>query len=239
MSPRGVLIAFAIVILGGISALVVRAETLDRPLLGTIGVENVAAVGTLTPGSAGCQGPVELEAGADAATWVLNTRDRPGPPLRLEARAAGSARVIAASRVAPGYGNGPKTVPFVDAPTGQLVDLCLVNDGRTPVDIYGAPGTGTNITNDTSSLSVNGKPVNADAFLTFPAPRGETLADQLPDVPRRASAWLPSPLGEWWVVLLLLGGLVVAVTACALALSQAVRSDAPDAGSVRAGESEA
>lgn len=234
MSPTArALAAFAVVFAVGLGALVQNGLTEKRALEDALGVHVSERVATLVQGSEACQGPVEFD--AERFTLVFNTLMRPGPALEASYKLSPRGNPIRRVRVPPGYRDGPKTIELGRPPRDRLVHVCVRNLETRLVEVYGTlpvarfdqsvlGAQAGRYIHDTSELRVDGRVVEGDAFLEFPAERPFSLLSELPDAARHAAAWVPAPLGTWWILLLLTG----VVGGGAAALGAAVRRAAAD-----------
>lgn len=187
---RSAAVGFAAVFVVGLVALV--AVSLDRQssLVYSLGVKPAIPAATLTTGARACQAPVRVPRGAafDRVGFLLGTSAQPGPPVRVEVLDAGSGRRLAAGRLPAGYSDFDALDPHehvvevgrvkTDAP----LELCLINDGRQPVNVIGQSGIASPPTVGTRS----GAPLETD--LTFNLRAGnQPLLALLPDIADRAA----------------------------------------------------
>ncbi len=235
MRRSGVIALLATLLVGGV-VLTIAAGKDRPPLADSLGVQVQEPVATLRPGSEACQGPLQVAKGVRVLRWVFNTgaAEKPGPPLKLEVRRRGT--VLRQATVPAGYHGIVDVGLKRPIPDDRLVTLCVHNEGQRAVSIYGSDpaGTGPLLTpgagrygNSTSALSVDGRTVTGDAFIDFPSSGSSSLLDRLTSVPSRASAWLPRPLGTWFLFLLAAATLLAASAGMVVALRAALAADAP------------
>ena len=195
------------VVVAGV-VLVAAIALLHRTSLAfTQGVAPATTVVALAPAQQACQQPVDVPGGGafDAVTVVVGARGGSAPPLRLAVR-SGDGRVLAAGRVAGGYGARTERRVRLDRTVRPgRVSVCLQNAGPGRVAVYGNADAAAR----TSTALRDGRPLHADlAFVFQRAPR--SLASELPDILDRAALFRVSWLGSWIYVVLAALLLVVA-----------------------------
>jgi hypothetical protein len=208
---RSAAIGFVVAFVAGLIALAAVALGQRSTLVYSLGVKPAIPAATLTKGAQACQGPVRppRETTFDRVGFLLITSGRPGPPVRVEVRDAGSDRTIAAGRLQRGYAdydaNDPveHVVEVGRVHTNAPLQLCLTDEGSKSVSVIGQAG----IASPTTAGTLDGTPLTTD--LTFNLRSGgSSIASLLPQIAERASrfraGWI-SPI----VYLLLALGIVV------------------------------
>lgn len=218
---RAALIAFALVVLAGTLVLALDGARDRRTLAFTAGVPAQAPLVVLAPGATVCQGPLPVAAAFAAVELQVGTFGRPGEPLTLVVRDAFSEQPVAQGRLAAGYDDVAR--PRIDVgrvPQGGRVAVCVRNDGRRRVALYGAADAASHV----STATLDGRPANADVDLVFrrAAPTG-TLA-LIPDMLQRMALFKGGWVGAWLFWLLLVAAVLGVPLLLARALASAVAS---------------
>jgi hypothetical protein len=123
--------------------------------------------------------------------------------------------------VPPGYVDGTPQTADLGGVVGPVRDLavCIRNEGRTPVFVYGSD----NVTS--SGTVMDGETSPTDFDLRFVRADPPTFAESLPDAFDRAALFRPGWVGAWvyWALLVLL--VAGAPVLLALGLARAARDD--------------
>jgi len=187
---RSAAIAFAVVFVAGLVAVVAVALGRQTSVVYSLGVNPALAAVRLPPDGRACQQPVRPPRGVafDRVGFLLDTAGRPGPGLGVEVRDAATNRRLGAGRLSPGYVDtlSPRqaqhVVPVGRVDTDAPLALCLVNNGNRAVTVVGQSGVASPVT----VATLNGKPLDND--ITFDLhDGGKSLLARLPDIAERAS----------------------------------------------------
>jgi hypothetical protein len=215
MSAHRGLLAFALLIVTGVAALLV-AGSADKPARAfTLEVPNVGSVGSIGPGQQACEAPVQAPAAFGAvAGWGLA-----GPAattLALTVRDAAGGQLLAHG-TAPLARSDPQfeTRLSTPVPAGRRLRVCIRNSAGPPVVLLGsAPST------PGLKLSLAGRPSSLAFSLVMLRPHPRSLLTGLPQVFDRAALFRPAGVGPWtfW---LLLGGALVAIVLAGVAVATA------------------
>jgi hypothetical protein len=181
---RSFLAVFAV----GLVALVAVSLTQQTGLVYSLGVNPARHAVTLEPGARACQGPVRVPSGAafDRVGLFPDPVDgRPGPPVGVEVREAGSGRRLASGELPGGYrpfdARHPQVAEVGQVRTDAPLELCLLGRER-PVAVVGQVG----IASPTTSATLDGKAIATD--MTLDVRRADRpLAAALPDIAERAA----------------------------------------------------
>jgi hypothetical protein len=225
---RSAAIAFGAVFVAGLLAVVAVALTQQSSLVYSLGVKPGVPAATLERDARACQAPVRppRDVTFDRVGFLLTTSGRPGPPLQVEVRDAGTERTLASGRLAGGYADLDPADPqehvvevgrvHTDAP----LELCLVNEGSRPVSVMGQVG----IASPPTSGTLDGAPLETD--LTFNLRSGDSsLAAVLPQIAERAARFRAGWVGPALYLVLALAILVGAPLLLARGLAQADAAD--------------
>jgi hypothetical protein len=218
MSRRTGIIAFLVVALVGVAALLVAAGSDKRATAFSEGVPVSALLPAFEPGQSVCQGPIPVSARFGAIQGYLATDRPPGGGLLVSVRAAGGG-LLASGRVSRRFA----TEMIFDARldhvvgAGRSVTVCFRSTGPERLALIGDVRI-----NPAVRLTVAGKPSAEEASLVFLRPKPRSLLALIPTVFARASLFRPGWVGTWtfWLLAaLLLAGFAFG----ALAIAQADR----------------
>ena len=249
---RAPAIALFAVVAAGALALVVSAAGRDRGAVLDLGVVPAVPIAVLEPGQELCQGPIGLPAAVDRVTFVPAPGGERHGPLTVRLRATApdeSAAVAARGRpLAEGtlpravLSGGPAEVRFPRVGGNRAVALCVRNDARDLVQLWGdvdqsglaeknrdAERVLGHPTLSTSEAVLDGKPTGADLSARFPAREPRSLLALVPTMFEHAARFKPGGVGAWTYWVLLAAGLVVAPLLLARALRAALDADAHEA----------
>lgn len=205
---RRPVVVFLVIVAAGVAALVVVAASEQRTLAFTLGVPSFGAVAELRPGQQACQLPVPVGAAFDAVELHLGTYERAGSPLTVTVAEEPGGTLLGSGQLAAGYADNARVaVPVGDVDDDQDVKVCIRNDGRRRVALYGGP----DVTARTSSATVNGRANGSDLDLVFRAESRSTLS-LVPDMLARAALFRGGWIGTW-LLWLLFAGVLIAVPA--------------------------
>lgn len=185
---RSSIVAFAVVVAVGLAGLLALGLTRTSDLAYSAGAIPGAPEMRLKHGQRGCQGPYRLpsDSSFDRIAFALGTDGRTGGPVRVLVREVYSRRVIASGRLPGGYPDvtrAPEHVVRV-RPVSETapLDICLVNEGRVPVAVYGQ----ADIASPTTTATLDGRPAGVDlGFELRTEPR--SLVSLLPRMAERAA----------------------------------------------------
>jgi len=221
MNRRSGLIAFALVAVVGLAALMRAAATDQRPIAFSVDVPSAAPVASLNPGQALCEGPVKTAVAFAGILVYVVPAAAPGATLDMTVRDAAGGRPLATGRLPAGYFELTPATATLNAsvPVGRRVIVCLRSRGPRPVSLLGAgyfPGS--------PALTVAGKASSSAISIVFLRAHPRSLLSLIPTIFQRAALFRPGWVGAWtfWV---LAGGLLVAFALTARALTWAVRED--------------
>jgi hypothetical protein len=198
VSRRRPLIAFALVIVLGLAALLAAGAADQRFRAFSIGVPDVGPVATLSPGQQVCEGPVDSQASFGAIRMWTASISAPGS-LAVSVRDADTSRELA-------HGNAVLT-PAATSPDATLnspvaarraVTVCIRNRLPAPLSLLGsAPPSGS------MKLTLDGKPVTGLGLALVMLQRPRSLLSEVPAMFARAALFRPGWVGEWtfWVLL--------------------------------------
>jgi hypothetical protein len=180
----------------------------------------------VAPGARACVGDAIFEPVAQSALVQVDTRGRPGPPLRVTATAPGYS---AGGSVAGGYPDGAAVLlPLSAAAPREIAGgaLCIVNGGRHLIGLVG-PGDLRSISG--APVTVEGRPGQRQFSVTLMSRSSPSIASRAGRVLQRASAFRPVGRGVLWplAILVVAGVPLLALAALARALAaDAARRDA-------------
>jgi hypothetical protein len=198
-------LGFAGVVVLGLAGLLLTAVAREETLAFTLGVKPTQVAAVMKPGQQACQSPIDVAARAHTVQLEVGTYGRPGPPLVVTAE-SGQQRLGAGS-VGAGYADrSTVTAVLGSVPAGRRITLCVRNDGKRQVAIYG----GAALADRTSAAFLDGKKLDTDLTLVFKRAHPRSMLSALPDMFERAALWRPGWAGTW-VFWLLLGLVAVAV----------------------------
>jgi hypothetical protein len=143
-----------------------------------------------------CASDVTIPHDARVLRVQARTFGRPGPALAVT---VGAAR----ARVAAGYADGTTlAVPFHPPVVTRLGRVCLARAGSAPLAFAASAEARTQ---SRPRWAVDGRPVNADAYLAFDTGRTGSAVAQTPAVLSRMRAFRPGVVGPWllWPLLVL------------------------------------
>ena len=168
---------FVVLAVLAVGAVLLVGAGRETELAFTLGVTPGNAVANPGPGEQACQDGIDVPQGGgfDAVTVPLDTFGRTGPPLQVVVRRTGARDVLARGSLPGGYtgAGGATTIRVTPAvPEGTRIAVCLRNAGSVRVGIRG----NADIASPTTTLLQQGKPVGADAALTFVRARRSTLS---------------------------------------------------------------
>jgi hypothetical protein len=214
----------ATVLIGAaVLALAATAALRDNRLAFTLGVTSAGPVAELPEGQRACQRGVAVppDGGFDRVRLALGTYSRPGPPVSVTVEDAVTGARVAGGRLEGGYPDigqrDSHVVPVGEVAEGRRVSVCVANEGPGRVAVYGNAG----IASRTTSLEVEGKPVDLDMNLVFETDERAT-ASLLPAMAERASLFRAAWVGPWTYAVLaaLVLGAVPALLVRALAAAE-------------------
>jgi hypothetical protein len=150
----------------------------------------------LKAGEQACLDKAVVDEHAGRALITVGTYGRPPAPLRLSITGRGLREV---RRVPPTYAeNLTFTVP-VDPPDQAVVTtICIRNDGRRKIALYGDAERTSR-----STTRVDGKPVPANFAIAFAERKHHTLLERLPLAVERMQAFRPDVTWLAWLVAVL------------------------------------
>src|SRR3954468_6683809 len=161
------LITGAVVLVGGLALLAIAFAS-ERSQAFTLGVASTA-VQPLAPHDRICQSPIAVpaHAGFEGVRFAVGANARPGPPVQLSVRDAGTGRLLSRTTLAGGYPGVDRTPTHTlwgaHVSAGHVVTVCLENTGRRAVYAYGGPALASRAT----AATLNGKPAAVDLNLAF------------------------------------------------------------------------
>ena len=164
---RAVAVFVALAVLA-VAAVVLVGAGRESRLAFTLGVTPGGTVANPGPGVEACQDGIDVPQGGgfNAVTVPLDTFGRPAPQLEVTVRHAGARGVLARGTFPGGStgAGGVTTIRVIPAvPDRTRIAVCLRNAGSARVGIRG----NADIAAPSSALFQGGKPVGADAALTF------------------------------------------------------------------------
>jgi hypothetical protein len=218
MRSRGVIALLATACVGILAAAFVGARD-SRELAFTLGVVPAAVAAELAPGQTVCQAPVNVPTDFDRVRFQVGTYRRPGPPMRVAVRSAGSRRLLAGGRLPAGYPDVSQPVVVVgEVRASQRAEVCLTNSGRRRLALYGNATAAAPV----SDARLGNRPLGTDLTLMFERGESRSMVSLLPDVFDRASLFRPGWVGAWtfWVLAVLLLAGVPLLLALAVARSR-------------------
>jgi len=168
----------------------------------------VGAVAVVNGGQRLCVRDVRVPAGTGRVRFRLDTRTAPTPPLRLEVRAldgGGSIHSTLPASPISGFRNVDIPIPTTTAAPFFTANVCLTPVGGT-VFAWGRP----NFLGNNVQPLLDGRPTpSGRVSLWFLGPPGveKSIADQLPQIFRRAALFRPGFVGAWTYWALFLVGL--------------------------------
>jgi len=214
-------VAFALVAILGLIALLGAAATEQRPIAFSLDIPPTAPVMTLYPGHAACEGPIQTSVAFAAVQAYLAPIAAPGAALDLTVSDSQSGATLATGHLASGYGIeiGPSIALDSTVLPGRSVVVCFHSKGPRPVALFGGPG-GPELTQ-----TFAGKPTAAHVGLIFLRPHPRSLLSLLPAVFERAALFHPRWVGAWtfWVLTV---ALLAAFGLAGFAVAAAARGDA-------------
>lgn len=222
------LIAFVLVLVAGLGAVLVAALSKQTRETQTVGVLPVLPVAPIDRGQEACQAPVALDEPLEQVRFNIGTHGMPGPPLAVTVRRHLSRSVLGAGRVQGGWRDDgtPREVAVGEVRGEQYVAVCIRNLGTVRGYVYGdvysgefgTGPTGVRPTTTTSSARIDGVPIPGDLSMTFTTREARSVLSLVPEIFARASLFRPALVGPWTFWLLLLAALVAAPVALWLAL---------------------
>ena len=201
--------ALVAAVAAGVLVVVAAGVTRERTEAFTLGVGAAGPAATLAPGDEACQAPIDVAAGFDALTLIVETGARRGADLRISVRESGSGAVLRSARLAGGYrGKVTRRIRTGRVDSGATVAVCVRNAGRSRILLYGGPPDSSRSTH----LLVNGRPQAADAAFGFQRDDAASLLSLVPDMLERASLFRgpwESPVPYWVLLVVVTAGLPV------------------------------
>lgn len=212
--------------LAAIVTLVLLAATRTTAYVYSDGVDSYSPVIALRHGDAACQRGLQLPDAAwfDRIVVPLGTYGKPGPPLDLKVRSS-SGEILARGHLDGGYPDIRRRPREVLAtartqPTGPL-SVCLRNEGRRRVAVYGGPG----LASPTTTMTLNGHAAAPDLSVAFARAHPPSVLASVPDMLERATVFKAGAISR--VTLAALAALAFAGTPLLLTwgLRRAMRAD--------------
>src|SRR4051812_25553147 len=229
----GVAIAFAV----GLVILIAGAVSTKSRVVQNVGVIPLYPVAPLAQGQEACQAPIGLAEDVDRVRFNVGTFGKPGVPLDVTVRAAGTAIVLGHAHVPGGWLDvgKPREVSVGHIGANQRVAACVRNLGTRRAYVYGDLYGGTVVpigplglrpTPSNTSATIDGVDIPGDIAVSFVSEQPRSLLTRLPAVFRHAAVFRPSFVGSWTFWLLFLAAVLAVPAALLVAL---LRSDrAPD-----------
>ena len=195
------MIAFAVAVVAGFAWLLKTAAGDERAVAYSLGVPPTGVAASITPGMRVCQEPIDLPTGVGAVVFPVATDGRAGQPLDVTVRTP-SGRVLGRGKVGGGYVDGTEQTVKLDRVAGpaERSAVCIANEGRLPVFIYGSE-------NVTSSHTIaNGVLNSVDLDIRFLYDKPRAFSGMIPDAFERAALFRPGWVGVWvyWLLFALL-----------------------------------
>lgn len=215
MSRRAIA-GFAVVVGATLVALLAIGLTDGRSEAFTLGVHSDAGVVKLKPGAEVCQSPIEALESFDGLRVQLGTYMRPGSRYSVDVRSARTRQRLADATVGADWSDSEVQQVRLSrtVPEGNEVAVCIRNDARQPVAVYGSG----ELANRASSSYLDGQRTGADLMLVFLRPEPKSTLALLPSLVRHASLFH----GEWaspalyWVLLVVVLAALCVLPALAL-----------------------
>ena len=231
MSVRRAVIAFAVVAVAGLGALVIAAAGDRRPVAFTLNENGLESLTAFHQGQRACQGPINVPVPYAGVFAFIGTARAPGTLLTTTVTDDATGATLASGHVfarnepgvaAPRYAIGfNRTVP-----ANRTMTICFTSEGPALAALVGGLDVDSSIT-----LTVAGRRTEQEAAMLFLRPHPPTLLSDLPTLFTRAALFRPGWVGEWtyWVLLIaVLAGFWFA----AMALARAAREDRAAEGGV-------
>jgi len=163
----------------------------------------------LRPGSEACFANAVMEERSEEMRFRVGTVRRSGAPLRVSIDGPGYSQRL---RVPGGYpDNLLHTLPVDPPARATPVRICIANDGRTRMDLYGAADR----TRSRSRVRVDGRPVRPNVVIGFWERRDRSILERFPQTVERMAVMRAGVVGEWLIwplAVLLVLGVPVALT---------------------------
>jgi hypothetical protein len=189
---RRALAALVAVAALGVFAVLVAGLLDDRERAFTVGLPPVRIAAELQPGERVCRTDIDVPAEFARVRLFAASFGRPGP--RLGVTAGDSSGTVAA-----GYPDNSAVEASMDAvPEGELIDLCVTNEGDSRVALRGSPP-------DTPPPSLGDPNLEAQIGVAFLRDEPSSMATLVPAAFERASRFRPAWVGPWtfWILLVL------------------------------------
>jgi hypothetical protein len=220
VSVRRDLLAFALVAVAGVAALLAFGARPVQTRAFSLDVPDVGAVATLSRGQQVCERPIiGPTAFGGLRVWLLAPSASGALDVTVSDAATGRSLALGRIVVPAGAPTGPFATGLTDTvPAHRPVRLCLLS---------GRPGTitllGSAPTNPSVHLTVAGKPSTMGLATVMVAPHRHSLLASLPTAFRHASLFRSGWVGPWtfWA---LAAGIVMAFVLVAVAIASAAGS---------------
>ena len=210
--------AVAVFVLGcgvALAVLALVAARDERDVAFSLNARSERVLAVATADRAVCQRDVGVGGGFDTIELLVGTYGRPGPPLVVDVRDAGSGAAVASGRLPAGTAdNRPARVRVApEVARGRTVDVCVRTAARR-VALYG--GAQADLA---TTAFVDGRPLDGDLRLSFHRSEPRSALGLVPDIAARAALWRPDPIGPWafWVLFAAVAVGLPALLASALA----------------------
>jgi hypothetical protein len=238
MRRRRAAIAFAVVLLLGVAAVLARAKSNVGDEVVNVGVKPVYPVAPIGEGATACQQPLGVTESFDRVRFNVGTFGKVGPPLTVIVRDERTREELGHAQVRAGWvDNGTAQVVDVGTiETGRRVAVCVRNDGPVRAYLYGdfyngRYGTGplgVTPTNSTNFATVDDQELAGDISLALLS-KPHSLLARVPALFSHAGTFRPPIVGAWTFWLLAVLVLVGAPLALWAALTRAGDAErAPD-----------
>jgi hypothetical protein len=230
----GVSTAFAV----GLVILVAGALATKSRVVENVGVIPLYPVAPIAKGQEACQAPIGLADDVDRVRFNVGVFGKPGVPLEVTIRAAGTAIVLGRGHVAGGWLDvgKPREVSVGHIEANQRVAACVRNLGTRRAFVYGDLYGGTVVpigplglrpTPSNTSAQIDGVDIPGDIAVSFVSAKPRSLLTRLPGVFRHAAVFRPAFVGSWTFWLLFLVAVFAVPAALLVALLRSDRAADP------------
>ena len=190
---RAALLSFCVATALALVAFAVRGVADERALAFTLSVAPTMVAAELPPDAEACQTPVAVSEPFSRVRFQVGTFGRAGEALAVTVKEHGTA--LASGRLRSGYPDVARPIVELDREVdeGRSVAVCLRNEGRRRVALYG----GTAAAKTRSAATLDGSPLEVDLTVEFLRQRPRSALAALPDMFRRASVFSAGWVGPW------------------------------------------